>query len=398
MKIVIFGLTISSSWGNGHATLWRGLCHALAARGHALVFFERDVPYYAAHRDLQNWPDGELRLFGEWDDVRRCAQEHLADADVAMVTSYCPDGIAATDLVLDSAARLKVFYDLDTPVTLDSLQSGKTVAYIGPRGLADFDLVLSYTGGRALDELQQKLGARRVATLYGSVDPDAHRRVSPVDHFRSDLSYLGTYAEDRQATLEALLIEPARRVPRRRFIIAGAQYPAAFPWTDNIYFVRHLEPAQHPAFFSSSRLTLNVTRRAMKEMGFCPSGRLFEAAACGAPLLSDYWEGLDLFFEPGAEIIVARDSDEATAAIELPYATLQDIARRARERVLDEHTAVHRAKYLETVLDAALGSEPGAMPATAAHAVGRGLRSAPATAGQAMAAATDNGAAAPATA
>ncbi len=351
MKLVIFGLTISSSWGNGHATLWRALCRALAERGHTIVFFERDVPYYAAHRDLQEWPDGELCLFGEWADVIPLARKHLAEADAAMVTSYCPDGVAATELVLDSAARLRVFYDLDTPVTLDALQAGKAVPYIGARGLSDFDLVLSYTGGRALTELKEHLGARQVATLYGSVDPDVHRPVPPVDHFRCDLSYLGTYAEDRQATLEALLIEPARRLPERRFVIAGAQYPAAFPWTDNIFFVRHLEPGQHPAFFASSRLTLNVTRRAMKEMGYCPSGRLFEAAACGAPLLSDYWEGLDLFFQPEREIIVARDSDEATAAIDLPYGALQEIATRARERVLDQHTARHRARELEVLFD-----------------------------------------------
>jgi spore maturation protein CgeB len=351
MKIVIFGLTISSSWGNGHATLWRGLCRALAHRGHTLMFFERDVPYYAAHRDLTGWRDGELCLYGDWEETRSFVQQNVDDADVAIVTSYCPDGVAVTELVRASNARAKVFYDLDTPVTLECLQAGQALNYIGPGGLAGFDLVLSYTGGRALEELQAKLGARRVATLYGSVDPDVHRRASPEERFRSDLSCLGTYAEDRQTTLEALLIEPARQLPSRRFLIAGAQYPTAFPWAPNIFFVQHLEPAQHPAFFSSSRLTLNVTRRAMKEMGYCPSGRLFEAAACGAPLLSDYWEGLDLFFEPGAEIIVARDSTEATAAIDLPYAALQDIARRARERVLDEHTATHRARKLETLLE-----------------------------------------------
>jgi spore maturation protein CgeB len=357
MKIVIFGLTISSSWGNGHATLWRGLCRALHARGHEVVFFERDVPYYASHRDLYDWADGELCLYSDWKDVHGTARRHVRDADVAMVTSYCPDGIAATDLVLNAPAALATFYDLDTPVTLDSLRAGSPVSYLGERGLRDFELVLSYTGGRAIDELRHQLGARAVATLYGSVDPDVHRRVAPTAAFRADLSYLGTYAEDRQATLEELLIEPARRLHQRRFVIGGAQNPHAFPWTENVYFVQHLEPAQHPAFFSSSRLTLNVTRRAMKEMGYCPSGRLFEAAACGAPILSDYWEGLDLFFEPGAEIIVARNSDEACAAIELPYGAVQEIARRSRERTLAEHTAAKRAEELERALDAAI-SEP----------------------------------------
>lgn len=351
MKIVIFGLTVSSSWGNGHATLWRGLCRALARRGHAIVFFERDVSYYATHRDLAAWRDGELRLFGAWEDVREAAREQLADADVGMVTSYCPDGIEATELLLDSGARQKVFYDLDTPVTLDSLQSGRTVNYIGPRGLKDFDVVLSYTGGEALAELTTKLGARRVATLYGSVDPEAHRPVAAEPRFRADLSYLGTYAEDRQDVVEELLLEPARRLAARRFLIAGAQYPQAFPWTDNIYFVRHLEPAQHPAFFCSSRLTLNATRRAMKRMGYCPSGRLFEAAACGTPILSDSWEGLELFFAPGREIIVARDRVEAADAIARSDDELREIGRRARERALAQHTAEHRAREFEQLLD-----------------------------------------------
>jgi spore maturation protein CgeB len=351
MKFVIFGLTISSSWGNGHATLWRGLCRALAQRGHRVVFFERDVPYYAEHRDLADWRDGELRLFSNFNQVRYLARKHLADADVAIVTSYCPDALVATDLVLASRAGLKVFYDLDTPVTLDSMRAGATVAYVGPRGLGDFDLVLSYTGGRALDELRSKLGARRVAPLYGSVDPEAHHRVASDPRFACDLSYLGTYAGDRQAALEELFLAPARRRPQRRFLIGGALYPPDFPWTENLFFVQHVDPGQHPAFFSSSRLTLNVTRRAMKEMGYCPSGRLFEAAACGAPLLSDDWEGLGLFLAPGSEILVARNADEAVAAMDASDETLAAVARRARERVLDEHTAAHRARHLETIIE-----------------------------------------------
>lgn len=351
MKFVIFGLTISSSWGNGHATLWRGLCRALAQRGHKIVFFERDVPYYAAHRDLMEWEDGELRVYGDFDKVRYLARRHLADADVAMVTSYCADALAATELVLESRAQLRTFYDLDTPVTLDCLESGKPVDYIGARGLADFDLVLSYTGGRALEELQRKLRAQRVAALYGSVDPEAHRRVPLDERFAADLSYLGTYAADRQAALETLLVETARRCGGKKFLIGGAQYPQDFPWLDNIYFAQHVEPGQHSAFYSSSRLTLNITRRAMKEMGYCPSGRLFEAAACGAPILSDRWDGLELFFEPGREIVVAQSTDEAVAAMGLSEAELARMAQAARERVLDEHTAAHRARHLETIIE-----------------------------------------------
>jgi spore maturation protein CgeB len=354
MRFVIFGLTVSSSWGNGHATLWRGLWRALARRGHHIVFFERDVPWYAGARDLLALPGGELVLYPDWDSVRERARRELAAADVAMVTSYCPDGIAATELLADAApGAVRVFYDLDTPVTLDNVQAGRTVPYLGPRGLRDFDRVLSYTGGPALDQLRQLLGAREVHTLYGHVDPQVHCRVPERENYRSALSYLGTYAADRQAALQELLIEPARLRPGLSFLIGGAQYPADFPWTDNIRFVRHMPPAEHPAFFSSSRLTLSVTRKAMAENGHCPSGRLFEAAACGTPLLSDWWEGLDAFFAPGSEILVARTTQDALAALDADDAQLERIARRARERVLSEHTSDHRAAELERLLESA---------------------------------------------
>jgi spore maturation protein CgeB len=354
MKLVIFGLTISSSWGNGHATLWRGLCRALTRRGHRVVFFEHDVPYYAAHRDLAELPGMQLHLYADWADVVPLARNQLADADVGMVTSYCPDGIMASDLVLSSPARLRTFYDLDTPVTLECLRTGNPVSYLGPRGLSDFDLVLSYTGGVALEELKLKLGARRVAPLYGSVDPESHRPVPPADAYRADVSYLGTYAQDRQNALEILFIEPARRLAQHRFLIGGALYPEKFPWTDNIFFVRHLPPPEHPAFYCSSRLTVNVTRAAMAGMGYCPSGRLFEAAACGTPILSDWWEGLDEFFNPNSEILVGRRTEDAIQALEMPQDQLDKVARAARERTLAEHTAEHRVGDLELALNAAL--------------------------------------------
>jgi spore maturation protein CgeB len=361
MKIVVFGLTVSSSWGNGHATLWRGLIGALHAAGHRVVFFERDVPYYRENRDLAELPGGELVLYGSWDEARAAARRHVADADVAMVTSYCPDGIEASAEVLGAPRALRVFYDLDTPVTLSRLQAGESTGYIPPEGLGGFDLVLSYTGGAALDALQRDLGARRVAPLYGHVDPGVHRPVEPVEAFRADLSYMGTYAADRQAALEALLIAPARLRPERRFLIGGAQYPGDFPWTDNIFFVRHLPPPTHPAFFSSSRMTLNVTRAAMAAMGWCPSGRLFEAAACGCPLLSDAWEGLDAFFRPGHEILTAATTEEAVAALDLSDAELARIGRAARERALAEHTSAHRAAALVALVEAARGEPRPAM-------------------------------------
>ena len=351
MKLVVFGLTITSSWGNGHATLWRSLCRALARRGHRVTFFERDAPWYAAARDLAEMPGLETVIYPDWESVRSRAERALRDADVGMVTSYCPDGVGASALVLSSAAPARVFYDLDTPVTLDRLAAGERPAYLPPEGLGGFDLVLSFTGGAALDRLRAELGARRVAPLYGGVDPEAHHPVPQAGSARFDLSYLGTYAADRQPTLERLFVEPARRLPDRRFVIGGAQYPPDFPWAENIFFVRHTPPPEHPAFFASSRLTLNVTRRAMAAMGWCPSGRLFEAAACGTPVLTDPWEGLDHFYAPGEEILVAHDTADAIAALELGDAALRRIAARARDRTLAQHSGDRRAVELEAALD-----------------------------------------------
>lgn len=326
-----------------------------------MIFFERDAPYYASHRDLLELPGtGKLILYRDWPEALPAARRHLADADVAMVTSYCPDGVPASDLALDSPARLRVFYDLDTPVTLARMEAGLPVDYIGPRGLVDFDLVLSYTGGRSLHGLRSRLGARRVAPLYGSVDPEVHKPAPPDERYRAALGYLGTYAADREEALRALFVEPARRSPQRKFILAGSMYDSSFPWQPNIFFVSHLPPADHPAFYCSTQLTLNVTRRSMAETGYCPSGRLFEAAACGAPVLSDYWEGMEQFFQPGSEILLAKHTEDAMAALDRSPEDLAQIARAARERSLAEHSAAVRAAQLENILDRALGQAESA--------------------------------------
>ena len=352
MHFVIFGLTLSSSWGNGHATLWRGLLRALDARGHTIVFYEKDAVYYAETRDGWIPPRAcRLCLYESLEYVRERAIRDLRNADVAIFSSYCPDGPKIAELLLDYAAGLRVFYDLDTPVTLQALQDGGKVGYLPEDGLAAFDLVLSYTGGRALDELSSRLGARHVAPLYGWVDPTIHRPATSVDQFRSELSYLGTFAEDRQAVLEQLFVDVAVAKPQVRFAIGGAQFPDSFPWTSNIYFVRHLPPALHPAFFCSSRATLNVTRRAMSAYGYCPSGRLFEAAACGVPIFSDRWEGLETFFDLSSEIIPVASTIDVLTALSLSDKELQSIGKAARVRVLEHHTAHARALQLEGLLE-----------------------------------------------
>ncbi len=344
MRIVVFGFTISSSRGNVHAVLWRGLCRALAAMGHHVVFFERDVPYHAAHRDQSSPAGCELHLYTSWRDALPVARREVARADAAVVTSYCPDAIAAAELVVAACRGTSVFYDLDTPVTLDGLEAGARVEYLPPSGLGAFDRVLSITGGRALGALRDRLGARRVAPLYGCVDPLFHKPAPLEARFASDLSYLGSCSPDRRAAVEELVVEPARRRPRDRFLLGGAQYPDDFPWQPNLFPVPHVAPAEHPAFFSSAGLSLNVTRETMARWGWCPPARLFEAAACGAPQVTDAWEGLEDFFEPGKEVLVARSAGDVLDALSRTRAEMQQLARCARERALDEHTAAVRAR------------------------------------------------------
>ena len=359
MNLVIFGLSISSSWGNGHATLWRGLLKALVRRGYRITFFEKDVSWYASHRDLREMAGVELVLYPSWEQVCALAQSRVAACDAAIVTSYCPDSQSATNLLNESHA-LRIFYDLDTPVTLNRLRLGATVDYVPQHGYADFDLVFSYTGGAALTELRTRLGARHAIPIYGSVDPSVHRPAQPVERWRGDLSYLGTWAADRQAAVNRLLVAPARRRPDLRFMMGGAMYDGSFPWTTNIFFTQHVAPHDHSAFYCSSRATLNVTREAMAQFGYCPSGRLFEAAACGTPIITDVWEGLDHFFTPGEDILLAESSEDVLAHLDLPASELSRIAKRALERTLDEHTADRRAIEFDTAITNSLSIPVGA--------------------------------------
>lgn len=347
MKITFFGLTISSSWGNGHATPYRALLRALGRRGHDVVFYEKDTHYYYSRRDFSACDYCRLELYPAWDEVRSQALRDAAESDAVVVGSFCPEGARIGDELLELARPLRVFYDLDTPVTLSRLAAGG-VDYLRAEQISRYDLVLSFTGGEVLRRLEQDHGARRARPLYGCVDPDLYMRVAPRPEFSCELSYMGTYSPDRQHKLDALFLAPARRRPEVRFALAGALYPWDWEgrWPKNIRRFDHVAPAEHPAFYSSSRLTLNITRETMAQHGYCPSGRLFEAAACGAPVLSDEWAGLETFFRAGEEIFVVRSEADALAAMEMEDERLVAVARRARERTLDEHSGGRRAEEL----------------------------------------------------
>jgi len=353
MKITIFGLTISSSWGNGHATPYRALIRALDCLGHSVRFYEKDVPYYARHRDFDELPYCDLVLYSSWELIRHDALAHARESDVVMVASYCPEGARISDEVLGLGRPLKVFYDLDTPVTFAKFAAEGSTEYLEPQQIAAFDLVLSFAGGLALHKLSREFGARLARPLYGCVDADVYRRVAASNDLRCDMSYMGTYAADRREKLDELFLEPARRSREMQFLLAGSLYPWQWEWPENVRKLDHVSPSEHAALYSSSRMTLNLTRKDMAESGYCPSGRFFEAAACGCPIITDTWEGLDTFFTE-EEILVVDSAESVLDALRMDDAHLTRFAQRARQRTLDEYTGAHRAEELLRYFDEVL--------------------------------------------
>lgn len=357
MKITIFGLSVTSSWGNGHATTFRALCRALHQRGHRIVFFERNVEWYENNRDLPHPPYCEVKLYEQWNQVLPDVREQLRESDVAVVGSYFPDGIAALDEVLSSNVAVKAFYDIDTPITLRGLQQQGKTDYLLKSHLPELDIYFSFTGGPALAELESDFQVPLAVPLYCSVDPERHHPLPRSADFACDLSYMGTYAADRQPKIEQLLCNTALRLPEHTFIVAGPQYPESITWPVNVQRLMHLEPRDHAALYCSSRLTLNVTRRDMVMTGYSPSVRLFEAAACGATIVSDNWPGLETFFTPGKEILLPVSSDDVVRYIcDYSDAELTGIGRAARERVLSLHSNQERAREFERAVEIAKGA------------------------------------------
>lgn len=345
LRIVILGLSITSSWGNGHATTYRGLVRELVRRGHEVTFLERDVPWYAQNRDLPAPPYGQTVLYGSLEELCDRHARAVRAADLVIVGSYVPEGIAVGDWVERIARGVTAFYDIDTPVTLAQLARGNC-AYLALRQIPDYDVYLSFTGGPLLRRLEREHGSPMARVLYCSFDPELYfPEALPIAW---DLGYMGTYSDDRQPTVDALLLEPARMWPQGRFVIAGPQYPERASWPSNVEYIAHLPPAEHRAFYNRQRYTLNVTRADMIAAGWSPSVRLFEAAACGTPIVSDAWAGIETILAPGTEILLATGADEA---LRIVHATSEDerraIGARARARVLAEHTAAHRAQQLE---------------------------------------------------
>ena len=347
LNIVIIGLTITSSWGNGHATTYRGLVRELSRFGHNVLFLERDVEWYASNRDMPKPPFGTTRLYQDVADLKARFWEEIREADAVIIGSYVQDGIAVGEWVRGINDRVVAFYDIDTPVTLAKLRAG-TNAYLSPALIAKYDLYLSFTGGPILKVLEKKFGSPMARPLYCSFDPEIY--FPEPQPFTWDLGYMGTYSDDRQPTVDSLLLEAARSAPKMKFAVVGPQYPESIQWPQNVERINHLSPREHRKFYNAQRFTLNVTRRDMIEAGYSPSVRLFEAAACGTPIISDFWRGLDEFFKLDEEILIATSSKDTLKFLSISESERKELGDRARARVLTEHTAKHRAAELEGYL------------------------------------------------
>jgi spore maturation protein CgeB len=340
VKIVVLGLSITSSWGNGHATNYRALCAALRDRGHEVLFLERDKPWYATSRDFDApWVD----LYDSLESLAARSAE-VGAAELVLIGSFVPEGVEVAEWVLATAAGTVAFWDIDTPVTAAALER-RQCEYLTPELVPRFDLYLSFTGGPLLDGL----GAARPHPFWCMAD--TARYVPALAPAQWDLGYLGTYSADRQPVLEELLVRPARRLDGARFVVAGPLYPSELDWPANVKRIENVAPVAHPSFYGAQRFTLNVTRAEMIRAGWSPSVRLFEAAACAVPVISDWWEGLDAFFQPGREILIAHDADDVERYLsDIPETERRRIGGRARVRILREHTGVRRAAQLELLV------------------------------------------------
>jgi len=351
LNIVVLGLSITSSWGNGHATTYRGLIRELNRKGHKVTFLERDVPWYAENRDLPNPSFCKTILYRSTEELTSQYADLIKNADLVIVGSYVPEGVKAGEIVTGLAGGVTAFYDIDTPVTLAKLERND-FEYLHPKLIPLYQLYLSFTGGPTLKRLENEYGSPAARPFYCSFDPELYYPEDTPPKW--DLGYLGTYSDDRQPPLQQLMLDAALQLPTNRFVVAGPQYPATLTWPENVERIEHLPPSAHRQFYNSQRFAMNITRADMIRAGHSPSVRLFEAAACGTPIISDYWEGIEEIFETGSEILISRSSEET-----IKYLTdtgedeRKKIGERARQKVLQHHTAAHRAgellKYMSEV-------------------------------------------------
>ena len=353
MKIAFYGSSLVSAYWNGAATYYRGLLRALAARGYAITFYEPDVYDRQKNRDID--PPDWCRVViyeGTIDALKRVAAE-AAEADIVVKAS----GVGfEDDLLLQavlSAARpqaLTIFWDVDAPATLAELRAAPDHPL--RKALATLDLVLTYGGGDPVVSAYRALGARDCIPVYNALDPDTHHPVPADPRFAADLGFLGNRLPDREARVERFFLAPAARLPESRFLLGGSGWQDK-PMSGNVHLLGHVSTREHNAFNVTPKAVLNISRESMAETGFSPATRVFEAAGAGACLITDHWEGIDLFLKPGTEVLVARDGrDVAEIMATLGANNAKRIGAAALARVLAEHTYDHRAGAVDALFRA----------------------------------------------
>ncbi|HET7599152.1 MAG TPA: glycosyltransferase [Gemmatimonadales bacterium] len=354
LEIAFFGSSLVSAYWNGAATYYRGMVRALAARGHRVTFYEPDAFQRQEHRDI---PDPDWATVVVYDGGREAAAlamlERARGADLVVKAS----GVGVFDellerevLGLQGAGTLVAFWDVDAPATLERVERNPADPFhaLVPR----YDLVLTYGGGDPVVSAYRELGARECVPVYNALDPETHFPVPRDPHFEADLAFLGNRLPDREARVEEFFLRPAARLPERRFLLGGSGWHDR-PLPPNVHYAGHVYTRDHNAFNCSPRAVLNVNRASMARYGFSPPTRVFEAAGAAACLMTDAWEGIELFLEPGVEVLVAPDGDAIAGELRgLTAGRAVAIGEAARRRVLAEHTYAHRAAQVEALLDA----------------------------------------------
>jgi len=348
MKIAFYGSSLVSAYWNGAATYYRGLLRALAEKGYDITFYEPDVYDRQKNRDIDPPEWCKVVVYEGTVAALKKATEEAAGADVVVKAS----GVGfEDDLLLEELLRkarpesLKIFWDVDAPATLAEVRGAPDHPL--RRAVGDIDMVLTYGGGDPVVDAYRSIGAQECIPIYNALDPKTHHPVSAEPRFTADLGFLGNRLPDREARVEEFFLNPASRLSDQTFLLGGSGWQDK-PMSQNVTYIGHVSTRDHNAFNVTPKAVLNISRASMAENGFSPATRVFEAAGAGACLITDYWEGIELFLKPDEEVLVARDGrDVADILAGLSQERAKEIGQRALQRVLSEHTYAHRAETVD---------------------------------------------------
>jgi len=351
LNIAFFGSSLVSAYWNGAATYYRGVIRALYERGHQITFYEPDAYDRQQNRDI---PDPEYAKVVVYEATEEAAHRCLAQAEAADLVVKA-SGVGVFDellerevLKLKTDERMVIFWDVDAPATLDRVHHNAQDPF---RPLIpQYDLILTYGGGDPVIQAYEALGAKQCVPIYNALDTTTHHSVAPEPRFACDLAFLGNRLPDREARVEEFFLNPAAATPEKRFIIGGSGWGDK-PMASNVTYIGHVYTKDHNAFNCTPKAVLNISRESMARYGFSPATRVFEAAGAGACIITDYWEGIDFFFEPEQEILVAKSGAEVASILaELTDEQAKAIGQAAYQKVLSAHTYNHRAEQLEQLL------------------------------------------------